>query len=208
MFRDRIRSLVEGPRMARAQTLTQKFWSEPFTGRWFHVLADKDRPHEITAQDVVAVSTLSVTVPPRVAIWLLSDEGRAAVTQLLAAVPDDVDLWDGADLIDEGGDLWRLWRLLERACWPNPIPGNGMGPTTISKLLAAKRPHLVPIFDSVVRSLFPPVQDYWQAFYRATSDPQLRLELSIASAPGAPESAGLLRRLDALLWMIGQEPEW
>lgn len=67
MFRDRMRSLAEGPRMARAQTLTQKFWSEPFTGRWFHVLADKDRPHEITAQDVVAVSTLSVTVPPRVA---------------------------------------------------------------------------------------------------------------------------------------------
>jgi hypothetical protein len=82
-----------------------------------------------------------------------------------------------------------------------------MGPTTISKLMAAKRPRLVPIFDSVVRALFPPVQNHWQAFYRVTSDPKLRLESSIAS-PGGPESAGFLRRLDVLLWMIGQKPDW
>ncbi len=208
LFMQRMRDLVAGDRMAKAQALTQRFWTEPFTGRWFHVLADDDHPDDITARDLVAVSTLSVIVPARVAIWLLSNEGRVAVTELLASVPNDVDLWDGPDLISENSALWQLWRLLETACWPRPIPGNGMGGTTISKLMAAKRPRLVPIWDSVVRSLFPPVQDYWQAFYTVTKDPGLRLELSIASGRGAPEDAGSLRRLDALLWMIGQEPDW
>jgi hypothetical protein len=74
-FTDRMRELISGDRMERAKVLTKRFWSESFTGRWFHVLADHDHPNEVTARDIVAVSTLGVTVPRAVTIWLLSEEG-------------------------------------------------------------------------------------------------------------------------------------
>ena len=108
--------------MAKAETLTQRFWTEPFTGRRFHALVDADHPNEITSRDIVAVSTLSVKVPAHVAIWLLSDEGRATVTELLAPAPEDVDLWDGADLIAEDAHLWRLYPYARR-----PAECRGMG---------------------------------------------------------------------------------
>jgi hypothetical protein len=130
------------------------------------------------------------------------------VAELLSDVPDDVDIWKRPELIARDSDLWRLWNLLQTACWPNPVAGNYMGRTKISKLMAAKRPRLVPMFDSVVSGLFPPVPDHWQAFYRVTDDRQLRRELSIAAGRGAPDGAGFLRRVDALLWMIGHEPAW
>ncbi len=174
-----LRDLVAEERMAKAGALTQRFWNEPYTGRWFHVLADRDHPNEITARDVVAVSTLSVTVPARVLVWLLSDTGRDAVTKLLEDIPDGVDLREGAELIAENSALRRLWSLLASACWPEPTAGNGMGRAKISKLLAAKRPCLVPILDSVVCGLCPPVPDYWWAFYKVMSDPNDRLLLSI-----------------------------
>ena len=48
----------------------------PFTGSQFELLADTDHPNEITANDIVAVSTLSVTIPPKVAVWLLGENRR------------------------------------------------------------------------------------------------------------------------------------
>jgi hypothetical protein len=207
-FTDQMRDLVAGHRMADAAVLTKKFWTEPFTGRWFHQIADSAHPNVITADDLVAVSTLGVTIPAGVAIWLRSSEGCATVSDLLREVPADVDIWDGAEHLVEDGPLWRLWRVLETACWPKHLVGNGMGRTKISKVMAAKRPRLVPIDDSVVRGLFNPVPNWWEAFRRALADTDLRVELSIASAAGAPEDVTLLRRLDVLLWMIGQQPDW
>ena len=200
--------LVAGDRMEKAKSLTERYWTEPFTGQWFHLLADDSHPNEITAQDLIAVSTLNVTVPAGVSIWLLSNEGNAAVTELLTRVPVDVELADGGDLVAEGSALWQLWDLLSTACWPTPTTGNDMGRTKISKLMAAKRPRLVPIYDSVVSSLFPPVPNYWHAFSRLMSNDQGRLMMSIASVSGAPEDVTFLRRLDALFWMIGREQDW
>lgn len=83
-----------------------------------------------------------------------------------------------------------------------------MGRTKTSKLLAPKRPSLIPIFDSVVERLLPPVVDHWEAFGHVFADDDLPLLLAIASRSGAPEGATLLRKLDVLLWMIGQQPDW
>src|SRR3954451_19779328 len=102
-----MRNLVAAERMAKASALVRRYWGEPFTGRWFHELADRAHPDEITAADIVAVSTLGVTVPAGVAVWLLSDNGRASVAQLLADIPGDVDIWDDAALIAEDSRLWR-----------------------------------------------------------------------------------------------------
>ena len=207
-FRQRLRELVEGDRMSEASNLAQRYWSEPFTGRYFHELADGWRPDEFTEQDILAVSMLGVDIPAPVTIWLLSDEGRVKTRQLLEAVPTDVDIWDAGELLAEGGELWSLWSMLRTASWPSPNAANGMGRAKISKLLATKRPRLVPIWDSVVRGLFPPVDDYWDTFATALADAGLFLSLSVASSAGAPDDATLLRKLDAMLWMIGKNTDW
>ena len=207
-FADRLRSLVEGERMERAQQLTTRYWTEGFTGQYFHEFADDDNPNEFTERDFIVVSMLGVTIPAPVSIWLRSNEGGEQVRELLEPVPLDVDIWDAGDMLGHDRELWRLWDLLDHASWPESKPGNDMGRTKISKLLAAKRPRLVPIYDSVLDSLLPNVPNYWTAFERALSDEKLRLMLAIAAASGAPEGATLLRKVDAMLWMIGKEPNW
>jgi Family of unknown function (DUF6308) len=206
-FVDRLQYLIRPDRFDDAVELAKRYWREPYTGRMFHELSDTSHPNEITAKDIVAVSTLGVTVPAGVAVWL-PDEGAATVRALLQRIATDRDVWEPGDLLNAGGPTWGLWDLLATARWPAARPNNGMGTTTISKLLATKRPRLVPVWDSVVRKLFPPVDNYWAAFSHALADDNLRLQLSIASSGHAPEGASLLRRIDAPLWMVGQLADW
>ena len=145
------------------------FSSEPLTGSRFELLADDENPNEITARDLVAVSMLNVTIPPSVAVWLLSDEGRRSVSALLREIPTDLDLWHDDAKPDPASPQWQLYDLLGSANWPSPSDANQMGPAKKSKLLAAKRPRLVPISDSVVReNALPDVGDeYWMAWHLA-----------------------------------------
>ena len=114
--------LAEGGEKAHHAVATYYNPANPFTGSTFETLADRDHPDRITAKDIVAVSTLSVNIPGEVAVWLLRDEGRLQVSSLLVNVPANIDLWDRPDLLAPEGDLWRLWHLLDEACWPRPKP--------------------------------------------------------------------------------------
>ncbi len=204
-FRARMHALVAtDEQLTRAKNLTRAYW-EPgrYTGPHFDQLHDAEHPNEITERDLVAVSMLSVTIPPRVAIWLLSERGREQVGELLSRVPPQANLATDGHLLDDDGDLYRLWKLLGRASWPTEDPANGMRTTKTSKLLAAKRPHLVPVYDSVIRELLGPVDNYWAA-YRHALDPD-GLERWAAATAAAPAEVPLLRRIDALLWMFGTQ---
>lgn len=187
-----------------ANKLMRNYWfDQPYTGRYFDRQRDPAHPDEITERDLVAVSMLGVTIPAPVEIWLLSDEGREQVAELLSPVPVDAEFRVDGRLLDDGGDLYRLWKLLGQASWPNPNPANDMGTTKISKLIAAKRPHLVPIYDSAIRDLLGPVGNYWDA-YRHALDDEGMVKFSIAVAE-APAEIPFLRKLDSLLWMFGTE---
>jgi hypothetical protein len=112
---------------------------EPFAGDTFRTL-QPNRPNRIGEVDLLAVQLL-VNVPPRAVRELLdcADE----VEPLLERIPAGVALWDatGQDLVrgDEAFD-----RLDE--C-------HGVGGVIAGKLLARKRPALVPIVDTVVREV-------------------------------------------------------
>lgn len=201
-FEERLRREFDDRPAVRA-ALVSYFASDcdVFTGSRFELVADHSRPNEFTASDLVAVSMLSVQVPPSVAYWLLSTEGQLTTRPLLAAVPTHVDIWDpdATALLAKGGPLWDLWDLLDRATWPHPVPGNGMGPTTISKLLAAKRPRLVPVWDSVVERVLGPIGPFWDDMRSALGDDHLRALILDATAD-APPHVSLLRRVDAAIW--------
>ena len=98
---------------------------EGFTGSQFErlggeaaCLASRDR---FVAEDVVAVSMLSVNVPPRAALYLLADQA--------GTLPTDVDLVEASDEhLDAALTLWKEVHSLR-----------DVGDTKTSKLLARKQ---------------------------------------------------------------------
>ncbi len=111
---------------------------EPYyTGSHFEKIGDNE-PFRFTASDIVAVSTLSVEVPSRLSIDLLLGSGGASAATHLRCIEPGADLAaeEAAALIAEGGPAWDLWELLRAH--------TGVGPPIASKLLARKRPHLIP----------------------------------------------------------------
>jgi hypothetical protein len=175
-----------------------------FTGSRFEEFCDSTHPDEITERDLVAVSMLGVAIPPRPALWILSGDGRSQISALLSQVPTSLNIWDnGADL-SKTGAMWQLWDLLGRAHWPEPRKSGGLGGfTKRSKLLASKRPHLMPVLDDVVRNVLPPVADHWKAFRQVLQVSQNRKDIEAATT-AAPGGLSLLRKIDIVLWMTAR----
>ncbi len=130
-----------------------------FTGAYFERLGGGggDRPdvaNTFTSDDIVAVSMLSVPVPAAAALQLLEARGPE-LSDLLAKIPTDVAF---AELTaDEVGDVWPV-----RDAYRELLAVPGIGETTATKLLARKRPHLVPILDAVVTAELSVVKGrYW-----------------------------------------------
>lgn len=103
--------------------------------------ADSDR---FTADDLVAITFLSVDTPPAAARALLV-ERKDEFSALLVGIGPDRELADEDEPLP---DDWVGWQLLGEL---RSLPG--VGPTTASKLLARKRPWLRPIWDSVVTAV-------------------------------------------------------
>jgi len=205
-FTDNVRALFSDGGVG-ADAAIRKYFSttgKGFTGSQFELAGDGDHPHEITARDLVAVTMLGVQVPERPALWIL-ENGRDQVRTLLEQVPTNVDMWDpGAqEHLAPGGRLWRLWDLLGEAYWPVQRRSNGLGRTKRSKLLAAKRPRLVPVVDTIVEQQLGKAGNYWQAFGDVMADEPLRREIERATK-AAPDHVSLLRRLDVVVWMTGK----
>ena len=183
----------------------------PAIGRQFDLLGLPDEsPNIITATDLVAVSFLSVNVPPRAAASILTTRALA-ISNVLRRIPHNLAMEDpGCTLEMYGHDypMQKLWDLLRRdesgLLWK-------MGATTVSKIMARKRPELVPIQDSVVvRELGAADATFWdlwwQAMHLQIEGNQVVKNFAVelrASVPQA-ENLSLLRTLDIVIWMHGK----
>lgn len=172
-----------------------------YTGSRFESMAALNSdPNTLAPADFLAVAMLSVTVPARAAIRLLERDAEA-VSELLAQIPTDVDIVDvDPDTLDgTNSRAGQLWNLLRRG-------RDGLGPTTTSKLLAAKRPRLLPIWDSFVKQATGlGTTGYWRKFRSVLVDEQRCVwnwlgELRTFSTD-TPQSISELRIVDVLLWM-------
>lgn len=76
-----------------------------------------------------------------------------------------------------------------------------VGSATAGKLIAAKRPRLIPIFDERVEALLAPAPGlFWVSMFDALSDSSARETISNVCR-SAPPHIGLLRRIDVAIWM-------
>lgn len=108
----------------------------------------------MTADDLIAVQTLSVRIPAQAALDLLEGDLAVRVSKLLSRVPLDIHMVEAeaADLAD-GSPAHTAWHLLR----DQP----GIGWVTAGKLLARKRPRLLPVYDQVVRCVLGRPKSLW-----------------------------------------------
>jgi hypothetical protein len=166
-----------------------------FNGRHFErfsAMGSAD-PNRFAATDVLAVEALSVTVPPNSAAKLIDTEAEE-FSALLDKIPADKDLWEmkPSDL-EAGSPAWQLHFRLEDL--------HGVGPVTATKLMASKRPRLMPVIDTLVSELLqPPGGRFWVPMRNQLADPERRKKIAdVVSC--APDGVTLLRRIDVAVWM-------
>jgi hypothetical protein len=171
-----------------------------YTGARFDSLAGGgDRPgtrDRITVDDLVAVQLLSVLVPRLVSLDLLEGALGERVTKELEKIPTNVDLGSPPALPLLDGPADRAWRHLEHP--------RHMGWVTAGKLLARKRPRLVPVYDGVVRCALGRPRKTWQYLQERFAEQngvlaqrlvEIRSEAGVAKAVPPP------RVLDVIIWM-------
>ncbi|TGB44648.1 DUF6308 family protein [Mycolicibacterium peregrinum] len=170
---------------------------DSFTGRWFEEFAAIGDPNRFEASDVLAVEALSVAVPPESAARLIVTESER-FNQRLRTIPREMDLWDAdRNVVDEHSAAHTLHAELQT------LPGIGW--VVASKLLATKRPRLLPILDNEVRDfLRPPKGRFWLSLQAELSDPTRRFAIA-AACKAAPPHVSLLRRIDVALWMAATQ---
>lgn len=197
------------------------FVDDPATGRprysgaYFERLGGGgDRPevaYQLTAEDLLAVSMLSVPVVRYYALHVLDYRGRE-ISGLLAQIPLEVTLADdeAEDVIAAGGPAWELWQLLHDIK-PRPQDRNRLGKVAAGKLLARKRPHLIPVYDSHVERALgrTGVHGTWWRDLRCqlTKDGDLVSELESVRTQAGAGHLSLLRTFDIMCWMFGGGPE-
>ncbi|WP_390892569.1 DUF6308 family protein [Prescottella equi] len=154
-----------------------------------------------TADDLVAVTMLSVDVSPDGAQILLR-ERVDEFGELLVAVGPDRDLADEADELTPESPVCRL----EAALWTVP----SIGRTVASKLIARKRPRLFPIYDRVIGEVLGTKQAHLEPVrtaLRADDGALQRRLVSLREQAGLDEAVPALRILTVLAWMQLKSPQ-
>ncbi len=130
----------------------------------------------------------------------VSDDGADEVGDHEHEVPEDVpqpiDDCVGAEAGGEGGT--------------DATPVLGMGPAITSKLLARKRPRLVPVYDSVVKCAFGNLERWWRWLDGrfAENGGALHGRLSdLRDDNGVDPAVTPLRVLDVIVWMSHRRPQ-
>jgi hypothetical protein len=173
-----------------------------FTGGRFELLAGGgDQPEvrdEFTPADLLAVEMLSVRVPAPVGLDLLDGPLGKQAAEHLRRIPTDVPLWsdDAERLIADDGAASLLWQLLKEQ--------EGVGWVTAGKLLARKRPRLVPVYDEIVKCAMGKPGNFWAVLRDALPRDDcslLRNIRTLKEASEIPSTVTELRTLDVAIWM-------
>lgn len=163
---------------------------QPFAGQTFDSLGNNP-PDQIVPDDLLAVTLLDVRWTPLAVRHLLNDQA-AKVTELLRMIDDETEMWapEGSKQLNATEPLWDLLYKLP-----------GVRDTRASKLLARKRPRLIPITDSIIVSAVGTPGQTWATLYHCFQDNLFRQSVE-SLRPGNTERISLLRIFDVAIWML------
>lgn len=200
---------LQTPDNTPALALLHRYFGDPFAGAGAAVAAAFDHwdsagtrtqdVNRFTADDLVAVSFLSVDVPPTAARVLLRDRSDE-FSELLAAIGPDRDLADEQDPLPDDWSGWALMHALREL--------EGVHTTKASKLLARKRPRLRPIWDNVVAKVTDAVDNQWEPLRQLLRADDLALHqrlLRLRTKAGLPKDISALRVFDVVCWREGKD---
>ncbi|MFE2159949.1 DUF6308 family protein [Streptomyces lydicus] len=205
LFAERLRAFIADPQavvdLRRYFGIGVPPGGMPFTGsRFEHLAGGGDRPEvadRITAEDLIAVQTLSVTVPVPVALDILEGRLGTRLSGLLHAIPSDIDMVDAEeDAVADGSPADQAWSLL--------CEQYGVNWVIAGKVMARKRPRLLPVYDRIVRCAVGRPPSFWLALHAALSEDDAALHrrlLELRQAAGLPETVSALRVCDVAVWM-------
>ncbi|OAK53991.1 DUF6308 family protein [Rhodococcoides kyotonense] len=172
-----------------------------YTGAYFDSWAPHNRDadsNRFTADDLVAITFLSVNVTASAARELLVTRA-SRFAELLDAVGPDRDLVDEADGLTPDAPILLLEDELRSV--------GDIGRTIATKLMARKRPRLVPIYDMVVGRVLNTVmvhRDPIREALRADGGALHTRLLRVRAAAALPGEISALRVLDVISWMHGK----
>jgi len=185
-----------------------------YSGRVFDTLDHGASPADsITAADLLAVSMLSVRISGTAAQQFLEDTDgiRTNVEALLGQIDAKLSITSA-----EGRDLLRRDHSVLSEVWDEMRRAQGFGPVVTSKLLARKRPRLVPVFDNKVASALglSGSKDHWTRmadFFEPELSADVYDERGLAGhlkdlwsssivPEGCAEKVSLLRVFDVIVW--------
>jgi hypothetical protein len=197
---------------------------QTFLGRYFEPLAAQAAPTQFDGFDLAALWSLSVRINRPGRQQLLHDRAdelgelltRCANTVRLGSgrlplTPDDIDA-----LTAKNSPFVELWNAL--------LGIDNVGVTKASKLMAAKFPHLIPVWDSQVKALLGSKSDnkIWRPIHELLGERHGADNRTVAQLLNEPalellatdekrkalrtalEPVSILRRLDVVLWMQSQ----
>lgn len=193
-----IDGIIEDPRHAE---LVVAYYtpSKPFAGSTFETLGGAE-PLVINAHDLLAVTLLDVRLPPPTVPVLLGSENTTA-SRMLRGIRPDVNLWDdnAEESMAQASVMWT---------WLRGKQFSGIDAVIAGKILARKRPRLVPVIDSTVkRALHAPRGRYWASLRAALREGDRWKRVEHALRGQVPDVVPTLRLLDAAIWMRYSESE-
>ncbi|BCJ64781.1 DUF6308 family protein [Polymorphospora rubra] len=175
-----------------------------YTGQWFETFAGggdrvetRDR---ISVDDLYAVEALNVQVPFAVGKELLDGQLGRDISARLREIPTDAELGTRGtrELVADGGHADQAWHLLN-----NRNEKTGIGWVIAGKLLARKRPKLIPVYDSIVSCQFGAPKHVWLKLHDqlAANNGELLAALAgVREAVAMGDRVSILRVLDIVLW--------
>ncbi|GAA4243241.1 DUF6308 family protein [Dactylosporangium darangshiense] len=174
----------------------------PFTGGRFDRLSgggDHAKVRDvITADDLIAVEMLNVQVPPPVSLALLEGSLGRAISAALSTIPTDVCLGDdgaGQHVADDS-PADKAWHLLKEC--------DGVGWVTAGKLLARKRPRVIPVYDEIVSCAYGTSTGFWpwlDCKLREQGGVLAHRLAELRDEAGLSDEISALRILDVVIWM-------
>lgn len=187
-------------------------WESNYAGATF-VGLQPNNASQVEPVDLLAVTTLSVDIPP-MAIRRFTDPSTSAqLSSLLRRLDPDLRLEDPE--AREVSPVMAEFYGQVKLCLRRANARSSGAWVTASKICARKRPHLFPVRDSTVVELLGLTGNYpddWPVFGSLVADAEVVGHLDVAVAAVTSEGTELggpdlrLRHLDVVLWMhaVGQ----